>query len=221
MRSLTKEACPQTLLNNSAQWTTELLEALASGEKPTATQKNRYNQPAIKAALRAETHDKCAYCESKITHTDHGDIEHIVPKSKVPDLAFEWTNLTLACRICNQSKGDFYPEEEDHSGLVDPYNDNPDDHFFFYRETVIPRPDSAKGLKTDHELKLSRGALHERRIERMQFVDGLLRGYFDAPADLKPILLRNLRDLCCRDDREYGSIANRYVNDLLGKLGIQ
>jgi uncharacterized protein (TIGR02646 family) len=220
MRPLTKGICPQELAINAAAWTAEIQIALAAGIKPTTAQKTRYNRPEIKSAIRAETHGKCAYCESKISHVDHGDIEHIVPKSKVPARAFDWANLTLACRICNQNKGDFHDDENDHSGLVDPYNDLPNNHFLFHRELITPRPDSAKGLLTDEELKLSRGPLLERRKERMDFIDGLMRGYFDAPAQTKPLLLNNIYQRCCSDDSEYSAAAKAYIDGVFETIGI-
>lgn len=220
MRQLTKTAIPAVLAANGAQWTADVVNALANGQSPTETQKTRYNHPEIKGALKAETLDKCAYCESKITHIDHGDIEHIVPKSKVPARAFDWDNLTLACRICNQNKGDFHSGGNDHSGLVDPYQDDPADHFLFHRETVTPRPDSVKGLLTEHEIGISRGPLRERRAERMGFIDDLIRGYCNAGAVEQPILKANIYKRCCSDDSEYSAIAKRYIDDVFAQLGI-
>lgn len=41
----------------------------------------------------------CAYCEKK----DHDlDVEHVEPKSKVPDKKTDWHNLLLACLTCNR-----------------------------------------------------------------------------------------------------------------------
>lgn len=220
MRALQKGACPPVLTANAAAWTADLQNALNAGEKPTDTQKSRYNHPDIKAAILSETREKCAYCESKITHVDHGDIEHIVPKSKVPARAFDWDNLTLACRICNQNKGDFHSGGNDHSGLVDPYQDNPTDHFLFHREMVIPRPDSAKGLLTDDEIKLSRAPLREQRRKQMDFIDGLIRGYCNASPVEKPILKRNLYNLCCAVESEYAAISKTYIDDVFARTGI-
>ena len=107
MRHLVKGAIPKVLQDKAQQWTEELLAVLARGEKPTDAIKGRYRHPDIKNAIKVETSDKCAYCESKITHIAYGDIEHIIPKSKVPARAYEWQNLTLACDICNGNKGDF------------------------------------------------------------------------------------------------------------------
>ena len=37
---------------------------------------------SIKEQILKETHGKCVYCESKISHVCPGDIEHILPKNK-------------------------------------------------------------------------------------------------------------------------------------------
>jgi len=88
-------------------------------------------------------HDKCAYCESKITANQNlGDVDHFRPKSRVRDeqgnvvtidgthphpgyfwLAYDWMNLLPACISCNRprktakgeavGKSDLFP-------LVDP-----------------------------------------------------------------------------------------------------
>ena len=58
-----------------------------------------------------------------------GDIEHILPKCKDarPDLYVEWSNLTLACEVCNRvNKRDYY---NPNIPLVNPYEDNPNEFF--------------------------------------------------------------------------------------------
>ena len=92
------------------------------------TIENKYSQKEIKKALIEETNGKCVYCESKILHISFGDIEHILPKSELAEKCFEWSNLTLACTICNNRKRDFYDEQ---NLLIDPYVDNPDEHFYY------------------------------------------------------------------------------------------
>jgi len=63
-----------------------------------------------KAALRRETHDKCAYCEASTAVTAHGDVEHFRPKSLYWWLAYCYDNYLFSCQICNQSyKGDNFP----------------------------------------------------------------------------------------------------------------
>jgi uncharacterized protein (TIGR02646 family) len=214
MRALVKGAIPKILEDNAVSWTAELLAAIASEDDPTKTQKNRYNKPEIKQAILDETLGKCAYCESKITHIDDGDIEHLVPKSKVAERSFDWSNLTLACTQCNRNKGAFHGGDNDHSGLVDPYQDNPTDHFMFLREIVLPRPDSNKAVITESIIKLARSELVECRKERMEFIDGLLLSYHNAPDDLKPIIKADIIKKSTSEGSEYTGIGREYISFL-------
>ncbi len=82
-----------------------------------------YGDESVKESLVAMQHEKCAYCESKVTHVSAGDVEHFRPKgrSKQADgtvllvrgywwLAYTWDNLLFACAKCNQSgKRDLFP----------------------------------------------------------------------------------------------------------------
>lgn len=213
MRRLTKTEKPEVLKRNADAWTNNLLGTLAAGNKPTKAMKERYRHADIKDAVVQETHGKCAYCESIVRHIAHGDIEHVAPKSKVPSKAYEWENLTLACDICNENKGDEYSDDPAHSqdNLIDPYKDDPKEHFLFFREVVAPRPDSLRAFATDQVLKLSRPELLERRRERMSFLDGLVRAYCLADAAYKPILLKDLMENHLRDQDEYAASSQEYI----------
>lgn len=58
---------------------------------------------AAKAQLKADTHGKCAYCESQTTVVAHGDVEHFRPKSRYWWLAFCLDNYCFSCQLCNQT----------------------------------------------------------------------------------------------------------------------
>jgi hypothetical protein len=73
-----------------------------------------YGHTDVKAALRLAQHDKCGFCESKISHIAFGDVEHFRPKSAIRNapgealvspgyfwLAYDWGNLLFACECCN------------------------------------------------------------------------------------------------------------------------
>lgn len=48
----------------------------------------------------------CAYCRRPVGHYGWAwHIEHVLPKSKYPSLAFRLSNLTVGCVHCNQWKG--------------------------------------------------------------------------------------------------------------------
>lgn len=75
----------------------------------------------LKEALAKVFHDKCAYCESSVSHVQPYAIEHFRPKSGAvgldgsfsPDhywwLTFEWHNLLTACIDCNRTKANRFP----------------------------------------------------------------------------------------------------------------
>lgn len=47
---------------------------------------------------------ECSYCG--ITGSDvRWNLEHVLPRSKFPELAFDLDNITLACDCCNKEKG--------------------------------------------------------------------------------------------------------------------
>ena len=71
--------------------------------------KSTYWKPA-KDQLRAEAHNKCAYCEAPTKVVAHGDVEHYRPKSEYWWLAYCYDNYLYSCQICNQVfKRDKFP----------------------------------------------------------------------------------------------------------------
>lgn len=46
----------------------------------------------------------CSYCEYPIFHAP--EVEHIISKSRSPELITEWSNLLLGCKYCNSRKKD-------------------------------------------------------------------------------------------------------------------
>ncbi|QGW64735.1 hypothetical protein GOY17_07280 [Lysobacter soli] len=168
MIRLTKGAKPQVLVDNAAGWTAEILRKIGEGSKVGDAVGRRYAHQDIKLALLAETHGKCAYCEAKILHIAFGDIEHIVAKKPRPELAVEWTNLTIACDRCNQSKSDL-------DGVLDPYSVDPEDHLVFLGPLVRSKAASDLGELSVRILELNRPALVERRTERIDAVLAFLR----------------------------------------------
>lgn len=104
--------------------------ARPSSAPPPEFEAGVYNDPAVREALRRAQHDKCAYCECKLTRMD-GDVEHFRPKAAVQQereeppqtpgyywLAYEWSNLLVTCQHCNQvrsrkssrrGKGNLFP----------------------------------------------------------------------------------------------------------------
>ena len=97
-------AAPTTLVRNQQRWTARFARICAgecTGDWATAAAKR-----AIRESLLTITHRKCIYCESALGVTSELNIEHYLAKTLRPEIAFEWTNLLPACRICNGEKGE-------------------------------------------------------------------------------------------------------------------
>jgi uncharacterized protein (TIGR02646 family) len=166
MIKLSKLPIPQRLADNGSAWTKAVVEKLAAGDVPTPTEKSRYRHPEIKAVLLNETHGKCAYCESRLQHIHHGDVEHMYPKSLDPTKTFEWENLTLSCEVCNQNKSNKDPYL---NNIIDPYQIDPEDHLIFIGGLVFAKP-TPQGISTRILLELHRAELVEMRNDQVEKV---------------------------------------------------
>ena len=211
MIKISKTAKPQVLIENAPTWTKEYCDCLKAGKEPSKEIKYRYNHPKIKQALEKETHGKCAYCESKIKQVAYGDIEHILPKNKnaCPELYVEWSNLTLACEQCNRAgKGTYY---DPNLPLVNPYTDSPDDYLRDFGPLIMPLPGNDRGIATEKVVKLNRGALVERRIERITSIETLLQRWVkETNPTLKKLLEDELHDEYSKE-KEYSSTVKSFL----------
>lgn len=161
-----------------------------------------YKHPDNKAALRAASHDKCMYCESKVSHVYYGDVEHIRPRARFPHLECEWTNLGFVCARCNGAKRDKWSEE---TAFINPYDEDPEEHLAALGAFIYQRNGSERGEYTWRELELNRPDLlecREARIGELRTLidkirrtgDGTLRGLVQqelqaAIADSNPYTL--------------------------------
>ena len=215
MIKLEKGAEPAILVRNAEQWTSTVAGKIEAGEIPTKTEKNRYNHAEIKRALLAETHNKCAYCESKFRHVTYGDIEHVVPKSDIPAKWFSWQNLTIACDVCNTNKSN---KPVDKDSFIDPYVVDPEEHFWHVGSTVFPRPGSDAASLTERLLKLNRAELLERRSERLK---NLMRILESVKRTTNPQLKQILWEEFCSESEshnEYAALARATVELAAQKL---
>ncbi len=163
-------------------------------------------------------HGKCAFCESKIKHIAHGDVEHFRPKAGWKQrrddpltqpgyywLAYTWENLLLSCKICNQrEKKNLFPVAtsfrarthkddvaDERPLFIDPSKDEPSEHIGWRRWTPVHR--SERGRVTIQELGLRRPQLRDRRRERYNALEAFftLASLSDEVADvLDPDLSR-------------------------------
>ena len=215
MIRLEKGDAPPVLLRNEPNWTAAVVWRIQSGETPTRTERNRYNHAEIKAALLAETHRKCAYCESKLRHVTYGDIEHVVPKTDEPARWFDWANLTIACDVCNTNKAS---APGDGDAFIDPYAVDPEEHFWQMGPIMYARPGCDAAALTERLLKLNRADLVERRKKRqdhlMRMLDVIER--CNDP-QLKGLLWEELSAESGADN-EYAALTRTVVEVALRRL---
>jgi uncharacterized protein (TIGR02646 family) len=203
---------PAILVANGIAWTKTLVDKVAAGEKPSDAEKSRYRHPAIKEVLVQETHGKCAYCESKLQHIHHGDVEHIYPKSLNPTKSFEWTNLTLACEVCNQNKSNKDPLM---SHIIDPYVVDPEDHLMFLGGLIFTKG-TQEGTSTRILLELHRAELVEMRNRH---VDNIMRIYAQIQDVSLPMITRKAlyEDLIKNEtgpDAQYSAMVKCIVHEM-------
>lgn len=130
-----------------------------------------YGHPTNKAALRAASFDKCMYCESKVSDTYFGDIEHIRPKVRFPDLEFVWENLGFVCAKCNNAKLDRWHAE---APYINPYDEDPSAHLAAFGTYILHRTGSERGEITWRDISLNRPELLERRQERIDAIHAVV-----------------------------------------------
>ncbi len=171
MRRLSKGPTPQVLIDNEAQWTKELVALRAGDAGVPRAAETRYRHHTVRAAIVGEAKGKCVYCESSLTHAQPGDIEHFRPKSLIPELAFTWTNLLLACRKCNHAKGEY---DNTAKPLVNPFFEDPDDFLRAFGCIVEGRDPQGRGMVTERACQLNRPDLLLWRSKAIQAIKPLV-----------------------------------------------
>lgn len=212
MIKLNKIGIPNSLKDHKDTWTNELMEYVDRGEDIPKRLKNKYNQDDVKEQLKKETYGKCMFCESTIGHIAYEHIEHYRPKSKYPRLTFDWSNLGLACPICNIKKGEEFDEQYP---IVNPYIDNPEDYLLFLGTMVIHKSNNKRGEITETLLELNRPELMEARKDRINSVRCLIDKYkMETNQTIKTLLLKEIKKEIS-DDKPYSMCVKSVVNQLI------
>ncbi len=200
---------PAILETKEVIWLTALRGASTDIEKKQASEK--YRHPQIQQTLDTMFSGKCGYCESYIKHISDAHIEHYKPKSRFPELTFDWDNLLLACSKCNSTfKSDKFPEAHENGPIINPCVDDPIKHFEFFYDakakmaTVITMPNS-RGNTTENLLGLNRKELREHRSLYITRILAIARlAVTDAEAQL-------LLDEAKQDKAEYAAFVRALV----------
>lgn len=209
---------PDVLTRNRARWLKELQLARTAEARKLVLDKYRHDD--VKDALVTLFHGKCAYCESFIRHVDYGHIEHYRPKAKYPKQAFTWSNLVLACGVCNGSeyKGDAFPRKADGGPLLNPSAEDPAQHlsFEYDPQTRIAsvRGRTTRGDTTEKCLGLNRKDLRTHRSTRIKHL------WFIAQQAATDSEARWLLDEAASASEEYSAFANLLRDALLKGISL-
>ena len=161
-----------------------------------------YGATSVKTALRKAQHDKCAFCESKVTHIAYGDVEHFRPKAGYRQhlraplaqpgyywLAYDWSNLLFSCQICNQRhKRNYFPlvdakkrarshhddVTEEQPLFIHPAEEDPHEFLEFNEEYLRPIGGNKRGEVTIEVLGLNRELIAERRRDVLAVLQPLI-----------------------------------------------
>lgn len=169
---------------------------------PQALVNGDYKHPKNKEALKNASHDKCMYCESKISHIDFAHVEHLKPKAadKFPHLEFDWDNHGYACQKCNNAKSDKF---FDGCEFIDPYSENPEDHLIAFGTMLFSKQGSERGEITILEIELNRAELVEKRAIKISYIQKTIDSCFRSKsAHLRGLVLNALRE-DAKNDKEY------------------
>lgn len=213
MIRLTKAPSPRVLVDRGGVWTDEFARRREGDLTVPGAALTRYRHPEIKAAVVAEANGKCIYCESLVQHVYPGDVEHMKPKSRFPQLVVDWENLAFVCSACNSAKGDYFEENEQ---LVNPFEEDPDNFFVFYGPIVFARDGNLRGIATRGKLRLDRAELIERRTDQLRSIGHQIETWAALPAGAA-------KDEVARELRSYGEPPAPYsafVRNLLLDRGV-
>jgi uncharacterized protein (TIGR02646 family) len=212
-----------------------------SGTKSFDFNRDVYGDSTVKKVLKNVQHDKCCFCESKITHVAYGDVEHYRPKAGYRQnkkeelgrpgyywLAYDWNNVYLACEMCNRRwKANLFPLKDDtkrarcHKDdieaeeplFVNPGIENPEEFIGFREEVAYSVSNSDKGKHTIEGLQLNRMELVERRKDKYDLLKALHDIMALTPALPESRKAQVLLNKAIADDAEYAAMIRCAINN--------
>ena len=93
----------------------------------------------IRLTLLDMSNKTCVYCGVRIDNSSM-DVDHYLPSSEFPYLAYCWNNLLPTCKRCNQNmKSDFCPNSLVGKKIVEPILEEHFEHDLIYDKTHLLR----------------------------------------------------------------------------------
>ena len=117
---------------------------------------------SLRSQIRAFDHNRCCYCQtSEILSGIRMTFDHIHPLSKGGETCFE--NVCLACRSCNEFKGDATTAQDlltrNTVPLFNPRTQTWHHHFFWSDDGTRIEGKTSSGRATVLALKMNNGAI--------------------------------------------------------------
>lgn len=213
---------PAVLQNKGKAEQQALCVAYDAGKREFKFDSAIYGNAAVKAALLKMQHDKCCFCESKISHISYGDVEHYRPKGgykqieqdelQTPGyywLPYSWENLLLSCTLCNQQfKKNLFPLLDPQKRalnhhddialeqplLINPSATDPRQYIGFRQEIPYAIDGNIYGKATIAVVGLDREALNEMRRSHLALINQLIAVIKLAKKQLENVELQLLAD---------------------------
>lgn len=122
MEYVTRSECPQLLIDNQAQWTPPWIahytwDKSSNAQRPEKPTDSHWLEENIRGVLVEDFHKCCGYCgqltpmgDPEQNNRKFGQVDHYNPKSKRPQLVYDWDNFIWCCENCNTLKGTFLDE---------------------------------------------------------------------------------------------------------------
>ena len=154
----------------------------------------------------------CAYCEADCK----GEVDHFRPKSRFPELVYEWSNWLFACHDCNHAKLFKWPAR----GYVDPCANSESarpEHFFEFDTLtgeILPKVSLSqtrrrKAQNTISDLGLNDHHHLRKRLQWLYFVDKI----FTGDPDVGGPNLRGIRANLVSITTQYSSVTRSWLTE--------
>jgi uncharacterized protein (TIGR02646 family) len=104
LRKLERPEAPESLRTGAPQWTEEFVARRLENPKHRFSWRSDDCYQQIRRTLSTMTAAHCAFCDGPIGVESRETVEHFKPKSRFPELAYEWTNLFPCCDMCQSNK---------------------------------------------------------------------------------------------------------------------
>lgn len=155
---------------------------------------------------------RCCYCSAELQHHKGTyDAEHIMDQHGYPQFMFDFSNLAVACKLCNRGKHTdevvadkvsttSVPCSSEHYIIVHPHLDEWQEHLEFDRwNRIISKADSSKGkatIKTCKIYHLNSARLADHFLMGRKKAEKYLRNFYaEEDLDKKEAALIVLRKL--------------------------